>query len=223
MLDTVDNDQDGLIDCEDPDSCSHQPTVANKFPSFPMDAPNRLALQRSNRQRRQWGLIARSHVGSKWKLLRPRFTNETCSDGMDNDQNGFADCEDFACRMGLFVTVCFEGDADTCRDGLDNDGDGDVDCDDSSCARDASCSSACVGLPSGSEDSIERCTDGCDNDGNGYADCRDRSCSQSQDPEVVAACTPDQGPSTLAAAVMVSIMTTMAMWTATTLAAPKSK
>ena len=34
------------------------------------------------------------------------YTNELCSDGIDNDCNGFSDCEDFDCLYEPQVTVC---------------------------------------------------------------------------------------------------------------------
>jgi len=33
-------------------------------------------------------------------------TNFTCSDGIDNDGDGFIDCDDIGCRLGTEVTVC---------------------------------------------------------------------------------------------------------------------
>ena len=62
-----------------------------------------------------------------------------CSDGIDNDQNGYTDCEDFGCRMGDFVTVCVENTEALCSDEKDNDGDGDIDCSDYNCAGIGNC------------------------------------------------------------------------------------
>ena len=33
-------------------------------------------------------------------------TNELCSDGIDNDGNGFVDCDDFSCSRSMNVTIC---------------------------------------------------------------------------------------------------------------------
>lgn len=33
-------------------------------------------------------------------------TDETCADGLDNDDDGFTDCEDFSCSKNASVTVC---------------------------------------------------------------------------------------------------------------------
>ena len=57
--------------------------------------------------------------------------DETCGDGVDNDCNGLADCEDGWCD-----SVCSESD---CDDGVDNEGDGLVDCRDDECWGEAAC------------------------------------------------------------------------------------
>jgi hypothetical protein len=33
-------------------------------------------------------------------------SNETCSDGIDNNDNGFVDCDDFDCSRNPRVNVC---------------------------------------------------------------------------------------------------------------------
>lgn len=108
----------------------------------------------------------------------------TCSDGIDNDNNGYKDCEDPNCKTrgtaeapGPGDTVCpdQEDNIYVCSDGLDNDGDGFIDCEDNSCKSTASC---CVAT--GNESTKEACSDGIDNDCNGYIDCADKNCSTLQ-------------------------------------------
>ena len=55
-----------------------------------------------------------------------------CDDGIDDDGNGYTDCEDFACADD-------EACAEDCTDGIDNDGDGYTDCDDFYCDEDPAC------------------------------------------------------------------------------------
>ena len=86
------------------------------------------------------------------------FTDAACSDGLDNDQNGFADCADFGCKLGMFVTVC-DGSSSTVDPALD-----------------------------GPEDTATACSDGYDNDGDGYTDCGDFGCLDAEDPAVSAHC-----------------------------------
>ena len=67
-----------------------------------------------------------------------------CTDKIDNDNNGYADCADNSCRLNADMTVrqaCQESlgfDAAEvnarCSDGKDNDLDGSVDCDDWDCS-----------------------------------------------------------------------------------------
>ena len=116
----------------------------------------------------------------------------TCSDGIDNDNNGYKDCEDPNCKTrgtaeapGPGDTVCpdQEDNIYVCSDGLDNDGDGFIDCEDNSCKSTASC---CVAT--GDESTEEECSDGIDNDCSGLADCADPTCKNSSDPDVQAYC-----------------------------------
>lgn len=82
---------------------------------------------------------------------------EICNDSIDNDGDGFIDCEDSNCSTS---TSCEE----ICNDGIDNDGDGFIDCEDLECEAFIDCL-------------IERCIDGVDNDGDGLIDCDDPDCN----------------------------------------------
>ena len=125
---------------------------------------------------------------------RENSTRE-CTDGVDNDCNGFIDCEDFGCRHcgvsacvrdggvlqrdGGFCMCASERSATACADGNDNDCDGFVDCMDNDCVN---CSvPVCLrdgGIPRdggvcmcGSENTSAACSDGRDNDCDGFIDC----------------------------------------------------
>lgn len=52
-----------------------------------------------------------------------KIPEEICNNGIDDDGDGFADCEDFDCDT-------FEC---NCSDGIDNDADGFTDCEDIDC------------------------------------------------------------------------------------------
>ena len=63
-------------------------------------------------------------------------TEGACSDGFDNDDNGYVDCDDFDCNL---TTVCGgtgipENTEELCSDGQDNDKNTYTDCDDFACA-----------------------------------------------------------------------------------------
>jgi hypothetical protein len=58
-----------------------------------------------------------------------------CNDGVDNDGDGLADCQDDGCATAPTCLGAPETVEDaTCADGVDNDLDGLVDCDDGDCA-----------------------------------------------------------------------------------------
>ncbi|MBC8884453.1 hypothetical protein H9X57_16970 [Flavobacterium piscinae] len=58
---------------------------------------------------------------------------EICNDGIDNDNDGFTDCDDNDCVSDPSCTV------EICNDGIDNDNDGFVDCNDNDCVSDPDC------------------------------------------------------------------------------------
>jgi len=89
-----------------------------------------------------------------------------CSDGVDNDSDGFIDLDDFNC-------VDSEDNTERptqCSDGIDNDSDGFIDLNDLNCVD--------------TEDDTERptqCSDGIDNDSDGFIDLNDLNCVNSED------------------------------------------
>jgi hypothetical protein len=169
--------------------------------------------------------------------MGPENTAAACTDGCDNDGNGFADCNDFDCcgatscgadtacgrmpdagpRADAFVMACAtmgpENTAGACTDGCDNDGNGFADCNDFSCCSATTCGAdtACGRRPDsgprpdaavmacatmGPENTAAACGDGCDNDGNGFYDCGDFDCCDvvSCGPTTPCARRPDSGP-----------------------------
>ncbi|MAX09637.1 MAG: hypothetical protein CMG13_02095 [Candidatus Marinimicrobia bacterium] len=79
---------------------------------------------------------------------------EDCTNGIDDDGDGFIDCNDFDCDCGS---------GEDCTNGIDDDGDGYIDCNDFDCDGESACPS-------------EICDDGIDNDGDGFIDCNDFDC-----------------------------------------------
>jgi hypothetical protein len=120
-----------------------------------------------------------------------------CADGLDNDCDGFADCNDLNCscqgtcppgRRAPPGCMCSGPESENCSDGRDNDCNGFVDSMDFACqprdagtdaARDAPVRRDTVGCDSGGamENSPTACSDGLDNDCDGFVDCDDRNCS----------------------------------------------
>lgn len=66
-----------------------------------------------------------------WMWVACGDTAEVCDNGVDDDGNGLADCDDAACFDSCTTT---QGDVEVCDDGLDNDRDWLIDCDDRDCA-----------------------------------------------------------------------------------------
>jgi len=65
---------------------------------------------------------------------------EICNDGLDNDCDGFTDCQDSDCTgdIGPGGGACLP-ESEACSDGYDNDGDGYVDCADAECLGTLEC------------------------------------------------------------------------------------
>ncbi|MCA9546097.1 MAG: hypothetical protein KC613_16950, partial [Myxococcales bacterium] len=165
--DGLDNDYDGLFDCEDAD-CYYTSFVCGEHipdgwvpePEVGLEACHD---QIDNDEDGNWDCGDSDCNSVMENCCGREFTDELCSDGKDNDGNGFVDCGDFGCSQGMFVTVCDEETAATCSDGRDNDGDGYTDCRD----RDCQDFSVCVEA---------NCSDGVDNEDDGLVDCADDDC-----------------------------------------------
>ena len=70
-----------------------------------------------------------------------------CTDGVDNDGDGYKDCKDFDCRWLSFCDAV-EDSPGECGDGVDNDGDGYTDCQDFGCQKQVFCRGATVRVAS---------------------------------------------------------------------------
>lgn len=139
--DGVDNDCSGFIDCNDFSCCSHVTCGAGTACGNDTDAGS-----------------CTPTVGAGMEN-----TMELCTNGLDDDCNGFADCREFDC--GGFCPA--ENSTRTCTDGVDNDGDPFVDCEDNDCENRVVCAG---------EVTNAACSDGMDNDGNDGIDCADPDC-----------------------------------------------
>lgn len=169
--DGLDGDHDGLIDCLDPDCSSQCGHETSCINGIDDDHD---------------GLIdcADSDCAS---LCGVHETN--CFNGIDDDGDGAADCNDPDCQG-----VC-TGHETICNDGIDNDQDGLVDCSDADCAVLAICGGHELDCGNGVDDDhdgLVDCTDsdcpacatvetlcqnGFDDDQDGLADCDDPDCA----------------------------------------------
>jgi hypothetical protein len=96
-------------------------------------------------------------IAIPYPSAQPESTPLVCHDGLDQDFDGRADCDDSDCAAACRETVC--------ADGLDDDDDGLVDCVDPDCDG-----AACP------EETLALCDDGRDNDVDGRVDARDAGC-----------------------------------------------
>ncbi|AUX34298.1 MULTISPECIES: hypothetical protein [Sorangium] len=96
-------------------------------------------------------------------------TDVACSNGYDDDGDGYADCSDPDCQWQPFCAPWGENTDVACSNGYDDDGDGYTDCSDSDCQWQPFCA------PWG-ENTDVACSNGYDDDGDGYADCSDPDC-----------------------------------------------
>ena len=172
--DEADGDQDGEIDCDDPDCMDREPCVELRC-NDGQDADGD-------------GLIDCDDPDC---VDADACQEEDCGDGLDEDEDGLIDCDDPGCaeREPCVERLCRDaedGDADglidcddpdcqsrsacretSCRDEVDNDDDGLIDCADPECIQSLACPEPA-------------CDDGTDEDANGRADCADPRCFGSE-------------------------------------------
>jgi hypothetical protein len=171
--DTLDNDSDGKVDCEDSSCaaiCKLIEEVAKKEAeekeAEPEPAP-------TNNRRNAAVVYSYRHFFTLPIQPPPEIGPEACFDGWDNDLDGNADCDDSDCSelCQKHENDYAEFGQDSCRNGTDDDFDRKVDCDDPDCADDAYCHDEVDYAFHGEES----CQDGVDNDlRNDGIDCDDR-------------------------------------------------
>jgi hypothetical protein len=119
-----DDDQDGLIDCADPD-CTTNPACV---------PPAEICTNGIDDDGDSLADCADPDCnGSNGCELG---TELTCNDTLDNDADGLVDCADPDCSTS---PACGGPTPENCANGHDDDGDGLVDCADSDCAGDVAC------------------------------------------------------------------------------------
>jgi len=116
-------------------------------------------------------------------------TKLDCTNGLDDDGDGFVDVGDPDCEFGMENMTGVDPDGENtpeCYDGEDNDSDGFIDAADPSCwsqsitcpdvDRDGSPDPACADGFLDDEGLLHPCEDGQDNDGDGWLDAADPEC-----------------------------------------------
>jgi hypothetical protein len=146
-----DDDNDGDIDCADPD-CSTaincQSTVESCANGVDDDGDNMIDCADPD-------CVGASNCNSG--------NNEFCNNNIDDDGDGYVDCADSECAP---LAGC-QAQTEICNDGQDNDSDGLIDCIDPDCRES---SNICANIPP------EVCNNQTDDDGDTFIDCADPDC-----------------------------------------------
>lgn len=134
--DALDNDNDGLIDCSDPD-CRTAFRCAERGAEPKGDDPARCFDGIDNDEDGYVDCADNSCLYGDFcqtAVQEPEDTVERCTDGLDNDRDRDIDCQDVDCMTLVGADICEASDT-SCADGIDNDKDGFVDCSDWSCSQ----------------------------------------------------------------------------------------
>ncbi len=150
-VNNVDDDGDGLVDCDDAD-CDTEPTCL--IPETEIDCTNNFDDDVD-------GLLDCDDPDC---LTHPSCSgpaNETdCANSVDDDGDGAIDCDDPDC---LNAVNCQPPGVEDCTNGADDDGDGAIDCADTDCTFEPSCDAgdgdccSANGTPGCSDESGEDC------------------------------------------------------------------
>ncbi|MFO7564845.1 MAG: hypothetical protein R6X02_19530 [Enhygromyxa sp.] len=113
--DWIDNDNDGFVDCEDKDCQGFEVCMGSwdrqlagqqvGGGSGPSSSPSTTSPTPGLDLTLGEGEVEEDLLGRGADRDGER-TDFTCSDGIDNDGDGFIDCADIGCRLGTEVTVC---------------------------------------------------------------------------------------------------------------------
>ena len=164
--DGIDNDGDGLFDCEDVEDCqdSDNRSSCQEFVCDDNQDDDGDGFTDCEDSQCFESIACKGIVGEE----------ELCGDGTDNDANGDVDCDDreccgdAACQGENVSSNCL---SERCGNGIDDDGDGLSDCEDPECCDIAICATARVCQSEGGS-----CDNGTDDDGDGLTDCDDPDC-----------------------------------------------
>jgi len=170
---TGDAGADTTPDASAPDGTAPDATVEDTGPDIPLDIPP--------------PPDAVAQVPTPWSVASwEEGSAASCDNGIDDDDNGYTDCNDRNCTDHPYVWLCgtLENGPDTCSDGIDNaeaplggfpEPDGLIDCDDPDCSKNPYLGDVCPSAPPEGYGSGS-CGDLQDNDGDGKVDCDDLDC-----------------------------------------------
>lgn len=183
--DGIDNDGNGLVDCEDP-GCQATRSDRTFGPAETVcateenniytcsdgkdnDGNGFIDCQDHNCKKTAVCCVAQGKEGDcsdsdKTSQACIEEAIASCSDGIDNDCNRYKDCDDNSCRNSPVPAVKEYCQKIRCPGSISKEGD---------CSLEDKKSPECV------MEALETCSDGKDNDCSGHIDCSDWSCSKS--------------------------------------------
>ena len=144
--DNIDEDEDGLYDCDDPD-CAYDPACV----------PEEVCGNGFDDDGDGYTDCYDADCAYEAACL---YATEACNNGIDDDWDYLVDCDDGDCGAD---PACLP-DAEVCDNQYDDDGDGAEDCDDPDCDAHVACAPP------------EICDNALDDDLDGYEDCDDPDC-----------------------------------------------
>lgn len=158
-----DNDEDGLVDCADPD-CDGQEGPGEGTCSIVEDCGDDYDNNGNGLTDCEETVTCEGFQDPRgFKCTASGGREETaCDDNIDNDGDWAEDCDDPDC----FGTPACTANPEICDNGVDDDGDTLIDCADANCEGE-------VGPGGGNCSIVEDCEDEYDNNGNGDVDCAD--------------------------------------------------
>lgn len=107
--DWVDNDSDGFIDCEDIDCEGFDACLGSwdrQLAGEEVGGPSRVEVSGSSPELSIGQGEVEEDLQGRGVDKDGERTDYFCSDGFDNDGDGFTDCNDLGCKLGTEVTVC---------------------------------------------------------------------------------------------------------------------
>jgi hypothetical protein len=174
--DNIDNDENGLTDCEDTVKCGDVPICKD---GKRVEAENTKEMCEDGHDNDLDGMTDCDDPDcAEFDYCQDREdenTLEKCQDGIDNDKDGKTDCDDPDCAEFdhcQTTPIEEENTLEKCQDGIDNDKDGKTDCGDPDCAEFDHCKTT------EEENTKAKCQDGIDNDKDGKTDCDDPDCAE---------------------------------------------
>ncbi len=171
--DSIDNDGDTLLDCQDTECSTSVFCIANSSSNTQINTSTSTyssATLLTTLLSSSSIAFTETYALSSSSALLIENNATTCFDGIDNDLDDQTDCLDPDCVSFSVCIPALENTLTKCQDSLDNDLDGFVDCDDSDCTIYNTCK------PNVPEATSVLCNDNHDNDQDGLTDCNDSDC-----------------------------------------------